>query len=55
MHRRTVQKRSYDSDNHNGVVTFVEPNILECEVKGALGSIMGNKASGGLKFLNMMI
>ena len=44
-----------DSDNHNGVVTFMEPNILECEVKGALGSVMGNKASGGLKSLNMMI
>ena len=36
-----------DLDNHNGVVTHLEPDILECEVKWALGSITGNKASGG--------
>ena len=36
-----------DSDNHNGVVTHLEPDILECEVKWALGSITMNKASGG--------
>ena len=35
-----------DSDNHNGVVTYLEPDILECEVKWALGSISMNKASG---------
>ena len=34
-------------DNHNGVVTHLEPDILECEVKWALGSITMNKASGG--------
>ena len=34
-------------DNHNGVVTYLEPDILECEVKWALGSITKNKASGG--------
>ena len=34
-------------DNHNGVVTHLEPDILECEVKWALGSIPMNKASGG--------
>ena len=36
-----------DPDNHNGVVTHLEPDILECEVKWALGSITKNKASGG--------
>ena len=36
-----------DSDNHDGVVTHLEPEILECEVKWALGSITTNKASGG--------
>ena len=36
-----------DSDNHNGVITHLEPDILECEVKWALGSITTNKASGG--------
>ena len=34
-------------DNHGGVVTHLEPDILECEVKWALGSITTNKASGG--------
>ena len=34
-------------DNHNGVATHLEPDILECEVKWALGSITTNKASGG--------
>ena len=42
-------------DNHKGVVTPFDPNILECEVKGSLRSIMANKASGGLKSLKMMI
>ena len=36
-----------DPDNHNGVVTQLEPDILECEVKWTLGSITKNKASGG--------
>ena len=36
-----------DPDNHNGVITPLEPDILECEVKWALGSITMNKASGG--------
>ena len=38
-----------DLDNHNGVVTHLEPDIPECEVKWALGSITMNKASGGDK------
>ena len=37
----------HDLDNHNGVITHLEPDILECEVKCALGSITRNKASGG--------
>ena len=36
-----------DQKNHSGVVTHLEPDILECEVKWALGSIMTNKASEG--------
>ena len=36
-----------DPDNHDGVITHLEPDILECEVKWALGSITMNKASGG--------
>ena len=41
------QKDRHDPDNHNGVITHLEPDILECEVKRALGSITTNKASGG--------
>ena len=37
----------HDPDNHDGVIIHLEPNILECEVKWALGSITMNKASGG--------
>ena len=36
----------HDPDNHDGVITNLEPDILECEVKSALGSISMNKASG---------
>ena len=46
IHRRTVQKDLHDLDNHDGVITNLEPDILECEVKWALGSITTNKASG---------
>ena len=41
------KKDLHDPDNHDGVVTYPEPDILECEVKWALGSITMNKASGG--------
>ena len=41
------QKDLNDSDNHNGVVIHLEPDILKCEFKWALGSITTNKASGG--------
>ena len=41
------KKDIHDPDNHAGVITYVVPDILECEVKRALGSITMNKASGG--------
>ena len=41
------KKDLHDPDNHNDVITHLEPDILECEVKWALGSIMTNKAIGG--------
>ena len=41
------KKDLHDPDNHNGMITYLEPDILECEVKWALGSITMNKASGG--------
>ena len=47
IHRRTVQKDFHKPDNHDGVITHLETDILECEVKWALGSITANKASGG--------
>ena len=37
----------HDQDNHDGVITHLEPDILECEVKWALGNITTNKSSGG--------
>ena len=40
------KKELHDPDNHDGVITHLEPDILECEVKWALGSITTNKASG---------
>ena len=46
IHRRLYKKDLHDPDNHNGVTTQQEPDNLECEVKGALGSITMNKASG---------
>ena len=41
------KKDLHDPDNHDGMITNLEPDILECEVKWALGSITINKASGG--------
>ena len=47
IHRRTIQKKDlHNPDNHNGVITHLESDILECEVKWSLGSITTNKASG---------
>ena len=45
IHRRTVQKDLHDLDNHDSVITHLEPDILECQIKWALGSITTNKAS----------
>ena len=44
---KLYKKGLHDWDNHDGVVTHLEPDILECEVKRVLGSIIMNKASGG--------
>ena len=41
------KKELHDPDNHNGMITHLEPDILQCEVKWVLGSITTNKASGG--------
>ena len=41
------KKDLHDSDNHNSVITYLEPDILDCKVKWALGSVTTNKASGG--------
>ena len=41
------EKGLNDPDNHDGVITHLEPELLECEIKWALGSITMNKASGG--------
>ena len=42
-----IKKDLNDPENHDGVITHLEPNLLECEVKWFLGSIITNKASGG--------
>ena len=47
IYGRTVQKDLHHPDNHDDVITNLEPDILECEVKWALESITTNKASGG--------
>ena len=41
-----MYKKDYNPDNHDGLITHLEPDILECEVKWALGSITMNKVSG---------
>ena len=47
--KELYKKDLHDLDNHDGVITHPEPNILECEVKWALGSITTAKASGSEK------
>ena len=47
IHRKLYKKDLHDPDDHDGVITHLEPDILECEVKWTLGSITTNKASGG--------
>ena len=49
------KKDLYDQDNHDGVITHLEPDILECEVKWVLESITTNKASGDFKSSKMML
>ena len=44
---KLYKKRLHDPDNHDDVITYLQPDILECEVKWALESITTNKASGG--------
>ena len=44
---KLIKKDLHDPDNHDGVITSLEPDILDCEVKWVLGSITMNKASGG--------
>ena len=43
---KTIQKNLHDPDNHDAIITHLEPDILECELKWAFGSITTNKASG---------
>ena len=45
--QKICKKNLHDPDNHDGVITHLDPDILQCEVKWALGSITTNKASGG--------
>ena len=47
IHRRTIQKNLNDPDNHDGVITYLEQDIPQCQLKEALGSITMNKASEG--------
>ena len=47
---KLYKKDLNDPDNHDGVITHLEPDILECEVKRALGTITTSKASGGVEF-----
>ena len=47
IHRELYKKDLHDPDNHDGVITHLEPDILDCEVKWALESTTMNKASGG--------
>ena len=60
--KELYKKDLHNSDNHDGMITHLEPDILECEVKWALGSITTNKASGGdgipielFQYLKMML
>ena len=53
--KELYKKDFHDPDNHDGMITHLEPDILECEVKWALGSITMNKASGGDEILVELI
>ena len=47
INKKLYKKNLHDSDNHDGVITHLEPDILKCEVKCTLESITVNKANGG--------
>ena len=47
IHRKTIRKDLHDPDYHNGVITHLETDILECKPKWALGTVTKNKARGG--------
>ena len=47
INKKLYKKNLHDSDNHDGVITHLEPDILKCEVKWTLESITTNKASRG--------
>ena len=47
---KTIQKNIHEPDNHDAIITHLEPDILEWELKWALGSITMNKASGVVEF-----
>ena len=47
IHKKLYKKDLHEPDNHDGVICHLEPDILECEVKWALGNTTMNKASGG--------
>ena len=47
IQKNYTKKHLHDPDNHDGVITHLEPDILECEVQWVLGSTTTNKASGG--------
>ena len=49
--KELYKKDLYDRDNHDGVITHLEPEILECEIKWALGRIMRSKSSRGDSYL----
>jgi len=53
--KELYKKDLHDSDNHDGVITNLEPDILECEVKCALGSITMNKAIGILEVMEFQL
>ena len=47
IHKELYKKDLHDQDNHDGVITHLESDILECKVKWVLGTITANKATGG--------
>ena len=51
IHRKLYKRDLHDPDKHDDVITHLEPDVLECEGKWALGSITMNKASGGDEIL----